>query len=91
MLVINKGGLNIWAVQVQELAIEKDYFFVFTNLQTREVTKSPLTESVVTDRYTRFELTDPTDIDLEVGEYQYQIYDNNTESLLLEIGKLIVI
>jgi len=91
MLVINKGGLNIWAVQVQELAIDKDYFFVFTNLQTREVTKSPLTESVVTDRYTRFELTDPTDIDLEVGEYQYEIYDDNTESLLLEIGKLIVI
>ena len=91
MLVINKGGLNIWAVQVQELSIDKDYFFVFTNLQTREVTKSPLTESVVTDRYTRFELTDPTDIDLEVGEYQYEIYDNNTESLLLEIGKLIVI
>ena len=91
MLVINKGGLNIWAVQCQELAIDKDYFFVFTNLQTREVTKSPLTEVTTTDRYTRFELTDPADIDLEVGEYQYQIYDNNTESLLLEIGKLIVI
>jgi len=91
MLVINKGGLNIWAVQCQELAIDKDYFFVFTNLQTREVTKSPLTESVVTDRYTRFELTDPTDIDLSIGEYQYEIYDDNTESLLLEIGKLIVI
>jgi hypothetical protein len=96
MIQIIKDNVNIVGLQVMELAVNFDYLFVFRELQTQEVTKEYLVPQVTTDRYTRFEITDPTDLDLPIGEYEYRVYDGDgsstDESLfeLLEVGKMIV-
>ena len=96
MIQIIKDSVNVVGLQVMELAVNFDYLFVFRELQTQEVTKEYLVPETTTDRYTRFEITDPTDLDLPIGEYEYRVYDGDgtstDESLfeLLEIGKMIV-
>ena len=96
MIQIIKDNVNVVGLQVMELAVNFDYLFVFRELQTQEVTKEYLAPVTTTDRYTRFEITDPTDLNLPIGEYEYKVYDGDgtstDESLfeLLEIGKMIV-
>jgi hypothetical protein len=96
MIQIIKDNVNVVGLQVMELAVNFDYLFVFRELQTQEVTKEYLVPETTTDRYTRFEITDPTDLDLPIGEYEYRVYDGDGTSMdeslfeLLEIGKMIV-
>jgi hypothetical protein len=94
MIQIIKGSVNIVGLQVMELAVNFNYFFVFRELQTQIVTKEYLIPQLTTDRYTRFEIEDPTNLDLPIGEYEYRVYDGDgsstDESLfeLLEVGKI---
>ena len=96
MIAIEKDSTNVVGLQVMELAINQEYLFVFRELQTQVVTKTYLVPTSTTDKYTRFEIIDPTDINLEIGEYEYRVYDgdgistNENEFLILEIGKMIV-
>lgn len=97
MIEIIKNSTNVVGLQVMELAVNQEYLFVFRELQTQAVTKTYLEPTSTTDRYTRFEIVDPTDIDLPAGEYEYRVYDgdgestNENEFIILEIGKMIVI
>lgn len=96
MVEIIKDSTNVVGLQVMELAINQEYLFVFRELQTQTETKTYIEPTSTTDRYTRFEITDPTDIDLSVGEYEYRVFDGDgistdeTEFTLLEVGKMIV-
>lgn len=96
MIQIIKGSVNIVGLQVMEIAVNFDYLFVFRELQTQTVTKEYLIPDTTTDRYTRFEIEDPTDLDLPIGEYEYRVYDGDGTSTdesnfdILEIGKMIV-
>lgn len=96
MISIIKDSTNVVGLQVMELAVNQEYLFVFRELQTQEVTKTYLDPTSTTDRYTRFEIVDPTDIDLDAGEYEYSVYDGDgvstdeSEFIVLEIGKMIV-
>jgi hypothetical protein len=96
MIQIYKGSVNVVGLQVMELAVNFNYFFVFRELQTQTVTKEYLMPQLTTDRYTRFEIEDPTDLDLPIGEYEYRVYDGDGSSTdeanfdILEIGKMIV-
>ena len=97
MIQITKDSTNIVGLQVMELAINQEYLFVFRELQTQVETKIYLEPTSTTDRYTRFEIIEPIDIDLPAGEYEYRVYDgdgvstNENEFIILEIGKMIVI
>lgn len=96
MIQILKGESSIWGLQVFELAKGEDYLFLFKNLQTLEETVLYINSTAQSDRYTRFEITDPTDFDLEIGEYEYTVFDGDgvsvdySEMTVLETGKLIV-
>ena len=97
MIQITKDSTNIEGLQVMELAINQEYLFVFRELQTQVETKTYIEPTSTTDRYTRFEIVDPTDIDLPAREYEYRVYDgdgvstNENEFTILEIGKMIII
>jgi hypothetical protein len=97
MIWLHQDTTNIIGTQAHELATTDDYLFRFFNLQTRvNVVKyfEPLSSN---RRITNFEIKLPTDIDLEVGEYIYSIYNGDgvnedySELPILEVGKLTVI
>lgn len=96
MIQIIKDSVNVVGLQVMELSINFNYLFVFRELQTQIVTKEYLVPQLTTNRYTRFEIEDPTDLDLPIGEYEYRVYDGDGSSTdesnfdILEIGKMIV-
>jgi hypothetical protein len=96
MIQIIKDNVNVVGLQVMELAVNFHYLFVFRELQTQEVTKEYLIPTTTTDRYTRFEIDEPTDLELPIGEYEYRVYDGDGTSTnestfeLLEVGKMIV-
>lgn len=96
MIQIIKDSVNVVGLQVMELSINFNYLFVFRELQTQIVTKKYLVPQLTTNRYTRFEIEDPIDLDLPIGEYEYRVYDGDGSSTneanfdILEIGKMIV-
>ena len=96
MLLINRDSLNTIDLTLTELVTIPNpyYLFVFTNKQTNEVSKCLLTDiSVYPERYNRFQLTEPTSVELIAADYSYQVYEksvNNTtipsSVYLLETG-----
>lgn len=96
MIQIIKDSVNVVGLQVMELSINFNYLFVFRELQTQIVTKEYLVPQLTTNRYTRFEIEDPIDLNLPIGEYEYRVYDGDGSSTneanfdILEIGKMIV-
>lgn len=96
MILINQAATSVIDITLTELVTITNpfYLFVFTNKQTSEVSKCLLTDSSsYTERYNRFNFTEPTDLTLIAGDYVYKVYEKSVantvipdEIYLLETG-----
>jgi len=96
MIIIERDSINKIDLTLTELVTLANpyYLFVFTNKQTNEVSKCLLTDiSVYPERYNRFQLLEPANVELICGDYLYEVYEksvNNTDipssTYLLETG-----
>lgn len=96
MVIINRAADNILDLTLSEMVTLSNpyYLFVLSSKQTSEVHKCLLTDSSdYPERYNRFILNEPDDMELIPGDYIYKVYEKSAsnltipaESFLLETG-----
>lgn len=83
MVIINRADTSTLDLTLTEnVTLTNPYYlFVFTNKTTNEVSVCFLTDSsTYPERYNRFNLTEPSDVELISGDYIYKVYEKNTVS-----------
>jgi hypothetical protein len=93
MIYFHKDSTNVFYVRVAELRenVGNTYHFTFYHDQQKKLLSINLVDtSSFSYRYSEFTLTLPADlVDMKiVGEYQYKIYEDDTKTNLLYVGKM---
>ena len=86
MILLNQATTSTFDITLTELVTLTNpfYLFVFINKQTNEEHKVILSDSsTYTERYNRFNFTEPTDLTLIAGDYIYKVYEKSVSNLTI--------
>lgn len=91
MIQLTKNSSNEIRLNIANLRDAEgfDYYFTFTHEQERKEYDITLSDtSSYNYRYSKFDIVLPTDLDLvKEGDYCYRVYEDDSRSNLLAIGK----
>jgi hypothetical protein len=101
MILLRKNQLSTFAVTLNELAnpnVAYNWLFRFRKEQSKESYEYLIfltDDSPNTERYNQFDITEGTDLEMPIGDYEYRVYQmpdttdtDYTRGTQVEIGKM---